>query len=91
MAAGQTPQLDEIQAAIDAGDIDRARRVVLALDGKEQALLEEELGRDVYRRVRATAAWRAAREARQGARASRDHGHRARLPRAPRATPTASG
>ena len=52
----ETPRLDEIQAALDEGDIDRVRRVLLDVDGREQELLLEELGPDAFDRARGAAA-----------------------------------
>jgi pimeloyl-ACP methyl ester carboxylesterase len=52
----ETPQLDEIQASLDAGDLDRARRVLLQVEGQEKTLLVDELGEDAFERARSAAA-----------------------------------
>jgi len=56
MDGSETPRLDEIQAALDDGDIDRVRRVLLEVDGREKELLLEELGPDAFDRSRGAAA-----------------------------------
>lgn len=52
----ETPRLDEIQEALDAGDIDRVRRLLLEVDGRDRDLLLEELGPDAFERARGAAA-----------------------------------
>ena len=52
----ETPQLDEIQASLDAGDIARVRRLLLEVDGEEKELLQQELGPDAFERARGAAA-----------------------------------
>jgi pimeloyl-ACP methyl ester carboxylesterase len=51
----ETPQLDELQAALDAGDIDRVRGVLARVDGREERLLREELGPASFQRARRAA------------------------------------
>jgi pimeloyl-ACP methyl ester carboxylesterase len=51
----ETPQLDELQGALDAGDIDRVRRVLARVDGREEQLLREELGPAAFQRARLAA------------------------------------
>jgi pimeloyl-ACP methyl ester carboxylesterase len=46
----ETPRLDRLQAALAGGDIDAVRRTLLELDGNEQRLLEQEMGRDAFER-----------------------------------------
>ena len=55
MNASQTPRLDEIQAALDEGDVDRVRRVLLEVEGRERRLLAEELGPEAFGRARSAA------------------------------------
>ncbi len=40
MSTPETPQIDRLQAALDRGDLDDVRRTLLALEGREAALLE---------------------------------------------------
>jgi hypothetical protein len=51
----ETPQLDELQGALDAGDIDRVRRVLARVEGREEQLLREELGPAAFQRARLAA------------------------------------
>ena len=44
MNADETPRLDEIQTALDAGDIDRVRRALIQVEGRERSLLIDEMG-----------------------------------------------
>ena len=55
MNGSQTPRLDEIQAALDEGDVDRVRRVLLEVEGRERRLLAEELGPEAFGRARSAA------------------------------------
>ena len=55
MNASQTPRLDEIQTALDEGDVDRVRRVLLEVEGRERRLLAEELGSEAFGRARSAA------------------------------------
>ena len=56
MNGSETPQLDELQAALDRADLDRARRLVLRIEGREKDLLAEELGKEAFGRARNAAA-----------------------------------
>ena len=80
MADERTPGLDQLQHALDAGDIDAARRALLTLPPRERELLAEEIGPAALERTRSAAA-RGRRRGKlgQGRRAARDHGLRARL------------
>ena len=55
MNASQTPRLDEIQTALDEGDVDRVRRVLLEVEGRERRLLAEELGSEAFGGARSAA------------------------------------
>ena len=56
MADERTPGLDQLQHALDAGDIDAARRALLTLPPRERELLEEEIGPGALERTRSAAA-----------------------------------
>jgi pimeloyl-ACP methyl ester carboxylesterase len=52
----ETPRLEELQAALDRGDLDTVRRILLELDPEEQRLLEQEMGYEAFERARGAAA-----------------------------------
>ena len=52
----QTPRIDELQAALDLGDLDGVRRSLLRMDGDEERLLELEMGAEALARARSAAA-----------------------------------
>lgn len=56
MSRPETPQLDRMQAALDRGDVDGVRRILLELDPEEQRLLEQEMGSEAFERSRGAAA-----------------------------------
>lgn len=56
MADERTPGLDQLQHALDAGDIDAARRALLTLPPRERELLAEEIGPAALERTRSAAA-----------------------------------
>ena len=55
MDRSETPRLDELQGALDAGDIDRVRRVLSRVEGREEQLLRDELGPAGFERVQQAA------------------------------------
>ena len=83
MSRPETPRLDELQAALDRGDLDSGppdprRRSTPRSSGCSS----RRWGSEAFARARGAAARGAPpREARQGPRPARDHGHRARLGR----------
>ncbi len=56
MSTPETPRIDRLQTALDRGDLDSVRRTLLALDGREADLLEQELGAEAFDRARRSAA-----------------------------------
>ena len=56
MARAETPQLDRLQAALAAADLDVVRGILLELDGEERRLLEQGMGSDAFERARKAAA-----------------------------------
>lgn len=52
----ETPRIDRLQTALDSGDLDGVRRILLDLDGEEAQLLEQEMGVDAFARARRAAA-----------------------------------
>jgi pimeloyl-ACP methyl ester carboxylesterase len=52
----ETPRIDELQDALDRGDLDCVRRLLLQLDGEEERLLTEEMGAAALARARGAAA-----------------------------------
>ena len=56
MSTPETPRIDEMQAALDQGDLDSVRRTLLSIDGREADLLEQGLGADAFERARRAAA-----------------------------------
>jgi pimeloyl-ACP methyl ester carboxylesterase len=56
MSRRETPRLDELQAALDEGNVDGARRALLGLSEHERELLAEEMGWEALERARAAAA-----------------------------------
>ncbi len=56
MSTPETPRIDQLQIALDRGDLDAVRRILLELDGEEQRLLEQEMGTAAFERARRSAA-----------------------------------
>jgi pimeloyl-ACP methyl ester carboxylesterase len=56
MSTPETPQIAELQAALDRGDLDSVRRTLLAVRGRDADVLEQELGSDAFDRARRAAA-----------------------------------
>ena len=56
MSTPETPRIDQLQIALDRGDLDAVRRILLELDGEEQRLLEQEMGAAAFERARRSAA-----------------------------------
>ena len=56
MSAAETPRIHALQGALDRGDLNGVRRVLLSLDGREAKLLEQELGPEAFERSRRSAA-----------------------------------
>lgn len=56
MSRSETPRLDKLQAALDRGDLNGVRRILLELDGEEERLLEQEMGHEAFERARRGAA-----------------------------------
>jgi pimeloyl-ACP methyl ester carboxylesterase len=52
----ETPQLNLIQEALAAGDLDGVRRALLDLDGREEELAREEMGAEAFERAKQAAA-----------------------------------
>ena len=52
----ETPRLNRLQAALAVGDLDAVRGILLELDGEEQRLLEQGMGREAFERSRRSAA-----------------------------------
>jgi pimeloyl-ACP methyl ester carboxylesterase len=51
----ETPRLDQLQTALAAGDLDTVRNILVHIDGEEQRLLEQELGKEAFDRARRSA------------------------------------
>ena len=56
MSSPETPRIDELQAALDRGDLDSVRRSLLTVDGREAELLEQGMGAEAFERARRAAA-----------------------------------
>lgn len=56
MSTPEAPRIDLLQTALDRGDLDGVRRLLLELDPEEQQLLEQELGHEAFERARRSAA-----------------------------------
>ena len=56
MSTPETPRIAELQAALDRGDLDTVRRIVLSVGGREAELLEQGMGAAAFERARNAAA-----------------------------------
>jgi pimeloyl-ACP methyl ester carboxylesterase len=56
VSSPETPRIDELQDALDRGDLDTVRRTLLEVEGHERELLQQELGREAFERARQSAA-----------------------------------
>jgi pimeloyl-ACP methyl ester carboxylesterase len=56
MTRPETPRLEALQEALDRGDLDAVRRILLDLDAEEERLLRAEMGSTAFERARGAAA-----------------------------------